>query len=156
MNCIYHVGLVVPQLEAAIEQYSKALGVTFRPPVSRTYGKVDQHATDGHVYNGPFEGRFTYSVEGPPHIELMEASGEGIWAATGEQRFHHFGMWSDNPQAQAQKMERIGFRWEAKLYSDDGSIPIVFVRKDDIRIELLSENRKPNFRAWVEGQRDGP
>jgi Glyoxalase/Bleomycin resistance protein/Dioxygenase superfamily len=155
MNKIYHIGFAVLRLEEAMEEYGKIFGITFCAPVSRNYHMVEQRSEDGRVYNGPFDGRFTYSVEGPVHIELIEVSGDGIWSPSGE-RIHHFGMWSIDPLLQARELESVGFRWEARLHSDDGSVPIVFVRKEDIRVELLNESRRPNFVDWVEGRRGGP
>jgi hypothetical protein len=154
MNQIYHIAFVVPQLEDAMEQYGKALGITFRPPVSRTYNNVDHRSEGRDIYNAPFHGRFTYSVEGPLHIELVEVSGEGVWAP-GAESIHHFGMWTDDPSEKALELEDSGFHWEANR-ADDGSTPIVFVRRGDIRVELLNDSRRPNFVDWLNGKRDGP
>jgi hypothetical protein len=150
VNSIYHAAFIVPQLEAAIAGYEAALGLRFRPPVSRHYQRLEQRYCDG-----PFYARFTYSVEGPMHIELVEVSGQGIWAQCDE-RVHHIGMWSPDPVAQAKKMAEVGFEWEASIHGDDGTVPIVFVRRREVRIELLNERRRPNFLDWVSGKRDAP
>jgi len=155
MNKIYHAGFIVPYLEDAMEEYGKIFDITFLPPVTRSYSQVDQQSEDGRMYNGGFNGRFTYSVEGPFHVELIEVAGAGVWKPV-IGRPHHFGMWSDDPHKEARKLEGVGFRWEARLHGDDGSVPIIFVRKDDIRIELLNKDRRPNFLDWVEGKRIGP
>jgi hypothetical protein len=150
MNSIYHVAFLVPHLEEAVTGYGRSLGLSFRPIVSRTYKRLEQRFCDG-----PFFARFTYSIEGPVHIELTEVAGEGIWAQASE-RIHHIGMWSNDPLARARQMEVDGFNWEASIYGDDGTVPIVFVRRNDVRIEILNENRRSRFLEWLAGQRDGP
>jgi hypothetical protein len=150
VNSIYHTAFVVPQLETAVSAYGTALGLSFRPPVSRRYERIEQRDCDG-----PFSARFTYSVEGPVHIELVEVSGQGIWARCDE-RVHHVGMWSPDPVVQAKKMAAVGFEWEASIHAEDGTVPIIFVRRRDVRIELLHERRRPNFLEWVNGKRDSP
>src|SRR5262245_42083784 len=75
----YHVAYLVHDLEAAIEEYSLLLGATFPEP------KVATPATGDEV-------RYVYSYEGPPFIELMEATGDSAWSRSLGEGFHHYGI----------------------------------------------------------------
>ncbi len=53
-------------------------------------------------------------------------------------------------------MEADGYSWEATIHADDGSTPVVFVRRGDVRIEIIEEARKPAIMAWIEGRSENP
>lgn len=147
MNNVYHTAFLVPRIEDAMRDYGRALGVTFRPPLVRSYDRIQQRSSDG-----PATGRMTYSIEGPVYIELVEISGEGMYAPSERDGVHHVGMWSADPLGQAREMAVAGFEWEASLYAKDGSVPVVFVRRGGVRIELVTEARRQMFMDWLAGE----
>ena len=53
-------------------------------------------------------------------------------------------------------MRAEGFVWETSLVDEDGSEPVIFVRCGSILIELVSQDRRPRFEAWVSGTLDAP
>ena len=63
---LYHVGLVVPDIEAAVEQYSELFGLRFAS-LRRT--ALEVRVDD--VVQTP-ELIVSYSMDGPPYIELIE------------------------------------------------------------------------------------
>jgi hypothetical protein len=132
----------------------ETLGLTFRPPVVRNLTRVRQRS-----YGGPVSLRFTYSIEGPVHIELIEGSAEGppesIWAPS-DGLLHHIGMWSENPLVQSKQMEAGGFEWEGSIYADDGAVRVIFVRKKNVRVELMVVSRRDVVLDWLAGKRDTP
>ncbi|MGH7897958.1 MAG: hypothetical protein ACREQQ_08390 [Candidatus Binatia bacterium] len=74
----FHVGILVANLDEAIERFSLAFGLTFAP--------IGEMRSELH---GAFETacvvRATYSREGPPYIELIEGQGDGLFSlARGE------------------------------------------------------------------------
>ena len=148
---IFHAAMIVPNIEEAIETYRQSLRLDFLPPVTRHWPRVEQ---EGH--DEPFDARITYSREGPFYIELLETSGPGIWSDPGCDRFHHFGIWGKNARQEASRMEADGYSWEATIHADDGITPVVFVRRGDVRIEIIEEARKPAIMAWIEGRSENP
>jgi hypothetical protein len=154
VSSIYHTAFVVPQLEEAMAEYGRSLGLTFRPPVVRNLKRVKQR-----LYEGPVSLRFTYSVEGPVHIELIEGAAEAppesIWAPSAG-LLHHIGMWSENPPVQSKQMEADGFEWEGSIYADDGAVRVIFVRKKNVRVELMDVSRREVVLDWLAGKRDSP
>ncbi|MBN8881775.1 methylmalonyl-CoA epimerase [Salana multivorans] len=71
---IHHIGILVPDLEGAIELWSAITGYTFGPIHRyRSTHYVDDSDPTPHFHDA----RLSFSVEGAPHIELLEATGEG-------------------------------------------------------------------------------
>jgi len=69
-----HVGILVENLAADIERYSRILGLHFRPPNPASFAIVEEGGA-----SAPAELWMTYSMEGPPYVELMQATGSGVW-----------------------------------------------------------------------------
>ena len=76
----YQVGIIVPDLDPAMEELGSALGVTWGTVVTPPYD------------NGPK--RFVFSVEGPPHIELIEGRPGSAWDCSDGPRLDHIGLWT--------------------------------------------------------------
>lgn len=148
---IFHAALHVPDLEAAIESYGRAMQLDFLPPVTRNYARLQQKEHDG-----VFKARISYSRQGPFYIELLESTGPGMWSAPALDRFHHFGIWAEDALQEARKMEASGFEWEATIHAGDGSTPVVFVRRSDVRVEIIDESRRPALMDWIDGRADRP
>jgi catechol 2,3-dioxygenase-like lactoylglutathione lyase family enzyme len=145
---IYHTAIRVGDIETAIRRYGRSLNLRFRPPVLRRYPRMRSAWGDT-----PFEGLMTYSVEGPVHVELLQPLSplSGIWRDTGHDRLHHIGLWSTDPSRQSHAMRADGFAWDTSLVDEDGSEPVIFVRRGSMLIELVSQHRRPRFQAWVSG-----
>ena len=62
----YHVGLVVPDVHAAMEQYTQTLGLTWATPHESALKVI----VDGEPRVGQLA--VTYSLQGPPHLELIQ------------------------------------------------------------------------------------
>ena len=86
-----HIGVVVDNLDQAIERYSKALGISFAP-VMETQVVYKDIASGGEEQQ---QMRVTYSIQGPPHIELIQATKDGVYALKNGEGIHHIGMFAD-------------------------------------------------------------
>lgn len=97
----YHVGVVVPDVRTAMEQYSAALG--FR------WSAVGDTTLDVLVDGRPRQARIaaTYSLEGPPYLELVEELSGGVWAA-GALSLQHVGLWTDDLAGSIARLEGAG------------------------------------------------
>ena len=82
----YHFGILVEDLEAAVERFADLFSLTFIGP--RTF-RINRLADpDEHC----LEVRAAYSHQGPPHLELIQASGDGLYSQS-RLGFHHVGLW---------------------------------------------------------------
>ncbi|MFF5257933.1 VOC family protein [Actinomadura viridis] len=108
---IYHVGIVVPDLEPAMEEFSATTGVT--------WGRVQRFPAGFATPSGPrtFHQTFVLSLEGPPYIELLVRVEDSVWERTG---LHHLGMWSDDVPGESAGLEGRGCAWEAAIVDGEG------------------------------------
>jgi hypothetical protein len=84
----FHVGIVVPEFAEARREFSSTLGLTWRPEarVSMRVRANGREAVD-HDF------AIVYSIEGPPHVELM-APWDSPWDLRGG--IHHLGMYTED------------------------------------------------------------
>jgi Glyoxalase/Bleomycin resistance protein/Dioxygenase superfamily len=128
----YQVGIIVPELEPAMEELGTALGLSW-----------------GAIRTGdypPSPIRFVFSVEGPPHIELIEGPETGPWSSAGGPRLDHIGYWSQDVPADKRELEGRGLPIDA-----DGEAlgnPIFCYHRapsSGMRVELISSAVREGF-----------
>lgn len=105
-----HVGYTVDELDDAMARFRAALGLTWAPV--RTRARSIELA--GRPADVSF--RTAYSVDGPPHVELIEAIPDTIWTAT--PGVHHVGHWVDDVGAASARLEVAGWELAARVASD--------------------------------------
>ena len=100
---LYHMGIVVPELGPAMSEMSEQLGLTWAPP--RAF-PVNIHE-EGELR--AYDVLATYSREGPPYFELIEAIGESVWSPAMAGGLHHIGVAAD-PLAEIARLEEAGLQ----------------------------------------------
>jgi len=135
---IHHIGILVPNLEQAIEKWSDVLGYTFSPVGRyRTPNYADRSNPDLHFHDA----RISFSKEGPPHIELMEATGAGTHSLD-QLGIHHFGFpGTADPRARMDELCGLGIGADGESFNDDGELLLWFTEKsamDGVRLEFIS------------------
>jgi hypothetical protein len=88
-NPFFHVGFIVPDLDAAMEEFQVALGIDWRAPIDAI---VPLLGLDGGVEANVHS---VYSAGGPPAIELVQSVPGTPLAGNGGVSFHHLGFWTD-------------------------------------------------------------
>ena len=146
MSAFYHAAVLVTDMDEAIERFGTLYGLTFPDPIEITARARQRNGSDSSM-----PCRLTYSREGPMHLELFEAHGDGLWSEANSQTIHHIGMWCADPQARADQMLALGSVWEASLYFDSATAGIIFVRDRGILVELVSEALRAPWEALVGG-----
>jgi hypothetical protein len=125
MDLYFHIGVVVRDIHAAMDELSAAVGLSWNAPHQSRYGDFDILVS--------------YSIEGPPFIELIQGADHSPWDTSQGPRADHIGYWSDDLAAGQAHLERAG-------------LPLVFDGADydrsvfkyhrsattGLRIELLS------------------
>ena len=141
---IHHIGVLVPDLEEAIERWTRITGYTFSPIARyRTPRYSDSSNTEPHDHDA----RISFSAEGPPYIELMEFHGNGTHSAEQGEGFHHFGF-LDHPDVEGRLAEltEMGVRNDGQSISENGRVILWFTDKrdlDGIRLEYVSTDIQP-------------
>lgn len=147
-QALYHVGVRVPNLEAAMEQLSAGLGITWAEVVER-----DQPAwtpADG-AFTVPL--RFTYSCEGPQHVELLQGAPGSLWDGADLPGIHHQGIWVDDVAAETERLVAAGWTLEmAGQPPENGYGPMTYVRSPSgFLLEPVSAAVRPRFERWWAG-----
>jgi hypothetical protein len=110
----FHIGFAVADLDEAMDEFGRVLGLTWRQIMSASLELVD-----GAGNAGPVTSRFVYSAGGPPAIELVQAVPGTIFEPTGNP-FHHIGYWADDLATQSDHLVERGCPLVGTIAGPDG------------------------------------
>src|SRR5262245_33676693 len=106
---VSHIGILVDDLELAMEQYGRAVGG--RWTTIRDINFVMVSPKDGHEQR--MLGRVAWLTGHSPNIELLEGPEGSPWyVEPGVQKLDHFGYWGPDLDAQAAALAEAGFEIE--------------------------------------------
>jgi catechol 2,3-dioxygenase-like lactoylglutathione lyase family enzyme len=129
---IFHIGIVVPDIEVAKDQLGKALGLTWGEQRRDPFGDWELEQVT--------------SMEGPPFVELQEGSPGSPWDAHGQARFDHVQRWTADRALETSRLEGDGMTVEVD--GDDYDLPFCYFRTaNGLRVELIDEHMKSQFRS---------
>jgi hypothetical protein len=140
---VFHVGVVVADLDTAMTTIGENLGIRWAPVQERTQ---TVRRGDGELRQETI--RFTYSIEGPPHLELIDSASDAVWATTPPGGLHHIGAFADDvtlPPGGGMTLEFGG---------GDGPKPVGFAyytSPGGVRVELVDTTRRADFEHWWGG-----
>lgn len=144
----WHVGILVRDIDAAAEAIGFALGIRFRP--------VDEVATPrwqaGDGTYSKHSNRITYSVEGPPYIELIQGWGDGVFGLQNGEGLHHLGVWVDGPDRCRQILDRRGVAMAGRFVAPTGSSLLWFnepATLHGLRVEYCDVLTRPRIEALL-------
>jgi catechol 2,3-dioxygenase-like lactoylglutathione lyase family enzyme len=151
----FHIGILVVDLEAAVDRFSSAMGLSFRPVRTTS---ID-HIEDPEDHPGAHRG--TYSYEGPPYIELLEATTDSrLWSPDQGEGIHHIGLWAPEDLDSFQDtLEARGFPGDVRLRGPEGDLMAWFNKPASLhgtRLEVISPTYQPGVEAWLMGETDLP
>ncbi len=145
----FHIGLLVPELDSAIERFGDVLGVRF---ADRVFQHTEYFDDGGVVQDLTLH--LTYSIDGPPYYELIEAQGDGLYSLKHGAGIHHVGVWEADCEAKREELRAKGMTEEGAIYRPDGSIIVSFFEPGPLggmRLELADLALKEGHEAWLEG-----
>ena len=144
----FHVGYVVPDLGEAMERLTESAGL--RWAAARTL-PVTLRTPAGEIST---EVNLTYSVQGPPHLELIAEQPGTIWGSE-HSGLHHLGYWSGRFADDVDALTRTGFEFEAGAVDEHGALTrFAYLREPHtgLRVELRDEARRPATEQWMRGE----
>lgn len=145
----FHTGVLTPDLDEAIAFYGRTLGLRFaEPQVLEALPLWTPERGMHQVRN-----RFTYSVDGPVHLEL-QAGDVGSFYDPALSRGDHVGIWVADVTATVTAL--VGAGWEviaAGAAPEDGYGIFTYLRPagGGMVIEVVSEALEPVFARWFAG-----
>jgi hypothetical protein len=140
---LYHTGIVVNDLDAAMEWLTQIAGYTWTDVVT-----VDQDAvTPAGEVTIPM--KMVYSGA-EPRLELLQTVPDTVWTPS-DSGVHHIGYWSDDVESDLAALESSGMTFEVKSYNPDGSGTLLWAYVKGAsgpRIELVSRSMEPFIAYW--------
>jgi Glyoxalase/Bleomycin resistance protein/Dioxygenase superfamily len=140
-----HVGYVVPDLGAAMARLTASAGL--RWAAARTL-PLTLRTPAGEFST---ELSLTYSVQGPPHLELIAEQPGTIWDSE-HIGLHHLGYWSSRFADDIDALTRAGFAFEAGAVDEHGTLTrFAYLREPytGLRVELRDEARRAATEQWL-------
>ena len=146
---LFHTGVVVDDLEAAMNWFTKVAGYTWTDVVT-----ADQQAeTPAGEITIPLKMVFAGAY---PRLELLQTIAGTVWTPA-DSGVHHLGYWSDDVESDLATLESGGMAYEAKSYNPDGSGTLLWAYAKGPtgpRIELVSRAMEPFINYWWSTAKD--
>lgn len=126
-----HIGIVVPDLERAMDEMTRFLGLRWTPPQERPDGDKTL--------------RVAFSMS-TPRIELIQGNRGGIWDTQGGPRIDHLAFWIDDFEATAARADALAIPTEAAGRAAwGGRWAYVKTPASGTRIELCDSQGRERF-----------
>jgi Glyoxalase/Bleomycin resistance protein/Dioxygenase superfamily len=141
----FHVGYVVPDLGEAMERLTASAGLRWARARSLP---VRLRTPAGEIST---EVNLTYSIQGPPHLELIAEQPGTIWGSE-HSGLHHLGYWSGRFAEDIDALTRAGFEVETGAVDEDGALTrFAYLREPHtgLRVELRDEARRAATEQWL-------
>ncbi len=146
---LFHVGILIRDMDEATERFSNTLGLTFKEPAVAHVDAFEQPSGMSIL-----DLRITWSIEGPPYLELLESQdNEGLYGFH-QEGLHHIGMWEPNPEELMKRLVRMGLRNEATQWAPEGRILATYTAPEEMygtRLEFIEESRRAGMENWLAG-----
>jgi hypothetical protein len=145
---LYHTGIIVDNLDEAMASWEGALDLKWAPPRSSTTPMLCSEGVLGR------EVRFTYSLQGPHFLELLEQVDPAPYLGlTGGRRVHHLGYYTDDLAAASADLEERGFRRELSGVDQAGGLARAAFHyspeSPGMWIELVSGEIADEIGGWI-------
>ena len=144
----FHIGAVVPDLETAMEEVASGHGVTWAKVQERQQSLWTP--TLGAVVT-PL--RFSYTCEGPLHLELLQGEAGTIWDNDVWNGLQHTGVWSTDVAGETDTLVAAGWTLVgAQKPPAEGYGSMSYVQAPSgFVLELVSAAALPRFERWWAG-----
>jgi hypothetical protein len=148
---LYHVFLSATDVEGAMAELSRRLGVSWLPVMRGTY--CAWVPGDDPVLE---EAVTVYSREGPVYIELGHFPIKPMPKGTDLLEPHHFGYWCDDVPGTKQALQASGWALEFEVGRPGEGPSTPYLRSPaGYLVELIPRSIKERFDAYVRSGGDG-
>lgn len=145
---LYHHGVRVADLDRAMAEMGTELDLEW---CSVQESEQTIWTPDQGTQKIPL--RFTYSCQGPIHLELLQGAPGSLWDGREEPGLHHIGLWCDDVRQATE--QAIGRGWTvamAQAHPDKGYGAFVYLcPPSGLTVELVWSGLRPMFERWFAG-----
>lgn len=144
----YHLGIRVPDIDVAMAEMGGPLGVSWCSVQER---EQSVWTPDDGLQTVPL--RFTYSADGPQHLELLQGAPGTVWDGSVSPGAHHTGVWVDDVAAETAALLNHGWTLvAAQKPPDEGYGVFTYVAPPSgLIVELVWSALEPMFGRWWAG-----
>lgn len=144
----YHLGVRVPDIHAAMAEMGSSLGLTWC-----SVQESDQSIWTPDAGTTTVPLKFTYSAEGPQHLELLQGAPGSVWDGTGVTGAHHVGVWVDDVAAETNALVDLGWKVVAAQREPTKGYGVFtyVVPPTGLIVELVWSAIEPMFERWWAG-----
>jgi hypothetical protein len=143
---LYHVGIVVPEVEAAMAHFTELLGIGWGPVVETD--AFDVRDAEGNDLTLP--NKLCYSTVAP-YIELVQELPGSVWVCNEHSNIHHIGYWTDTLPADSGAFAST--QCPLEICGREGAqVPVNFSYHRDplgVRFELVDAAMKPMMEEFM-------
>jgi hypothetical protein len=116
---LYHVGMVVDDLDGMLQLLTAAAGYRWIVQVKNELPVCFAHSTQR------LDMRAAFSLD-QPHLEVIQHVPGTLWAPSANGGLHHIGYWSDDIAADSAELVAAGFPIEASGQDAEGHLEWTF------------------------------
>jgi hypothetical protein len=142
---IDHLAFLVEDLEEARERWGRVLDYEFGPITRYRTDRWVDRTQDGAPHLSDV--RVSFSVQGPPFIELMEISGAGTHGPDEGPGFHHLGFSNfADADGHLARLAALGIGHDGQSLDENGRSILWFTEKKDlngVRLEFVAPEPQP-------------
>ena len=152
---LYHTGIVVPDLDAAMACLTALTGYRWITPLSYT---LPFRTAAG---SRELTSTIVYSVQGP-HLELVQEVPGSPWTAAPGNSVHHLSYFTDNLAETGRMLERNGFTFEMTAdvaqpsAESDLALFAYYVDAFGTRIEIVDRALFPDWPGFLQSMAAPP
>jgi lactoylglutathione lyase len=147
VSAVYHVGYVVEDLVAAMAQFTDTIGARWVDHF------VDVRYRDHEGATVEVNLHTSFSLDGPTHIELIEAAPDTIWQLGNGPSLHHIGLWTDDIPAEAERLMRTGMPAVASGFGPDNTTDTGYFSYHanplGAKVELVDIAKQQGMHDWM-------
>lgn len=142
---LYHVGIVVPDLDEAAERLHGLIGITWGPVVEATQAVLDLEGNSQDV-----EMRICYSTAAP-YLELIQERPGTTWVCNEHSNLHHIGFFTEQLGADSSGLSAASCPLDALRRDEAGEIVDWAYHRDPlgIRFELVDAAMRPMMEQYL-------
>jgi hypothetical protein len=142
---LFHVGIVVPDLDAGCARFTELLGIEWGPVMQNDIEVRDGEGNDRVVPN-----LICYSTAAP-HIELIQEVLGTPWVCNEHSNIHHVGFFSDVLVADSGHLRAASCPLELMDGNGDGPPGMFAYHRDPlgVRLEIVNAEMRPMMEAHM-------
>jgi catechol 2,3-dioxygenase-like lactoylglutathione lyase family enzyme len=141
---LYHTGIVVADLDQALDDLAARGGYRFAEPMTADLSIRTPAGQSTVAF------RATYSCGPGPLVEVIQQVPGTHWTPVAGSGLHHLGYWVDDIEAESAALVASGVPLEAAGLAPDGRVMYSYhYGGEGIRYEIVDRMAKPFIDAWI-------